>query len=84
MVAVTQTGEIFLNRDRATLEDLGQKIKNMLKDKQAADQVVYIKSDKLAKYGAVVEVIDKVREAGFERIGLVSEKEQEKGGGGGS
>ena len=84
VVAVTQGGDIFLNRDRATLDDIGQKIKNMLKDKQAADQVVYIKSDKLAKYGAVVEVIDKVREAGFERIGLVSEKEQEKGGGGGS
>jgi biopolymer transport protein ExbD len=71
---------IYIGRDAVALDDLGQKIKNILKDKQPQDQVVYIKAGKLVKYGTVVEVIDKIREAQFERIGLVSEKEKEGSG----
>ena len=71
---------IYIGRDAVALDDLGQKIKNILKDKQPQDQVVYIKAGKLVKYGTVVEVIDKIREAQFERIGLVSEKEKEGAG----
>jgi biopolymer transport protein ExbD len=41
---------------------------------------VYIKSGKLVKYGTVVSVIDSIRDAGFDRIGLVAEKEKGPGG----
>jgi biopolymer transport protein ExbD len=82
VVAIPGGGDarIYIGRDPISPDDLGQKIKNILKDKQPQDQVVYIKSGKQVKYGTVVEVIDKIREAGFERIGLVSEKEKEEGG----
>ncbi len=73
----TEGNKIYIGRDPVPLEDLGQRIRNMLKDKKQEDQVVYIKAGKLVKYGLVVEVIDKIREAQFERIGLVSEKEKE-------
>jgi biopolymer transport protein ExbD/biopolymer transport protein TolR len=46
------------------------------------DQVVYIKSGKEVKYGTVVSVIDSIRDAGFDRIGLVAEKEKTGPGGG--
>ncbi len=73
----TEGNKIYVGRDAVSLDDLGQRIRNILKDKQPQDQVVYIKAGKLVKYGTVVEVIDKIREAQFERIGLVSEKEKE-------
>ena len=73
---------IYIGRDAVALDDLGQRIKNILKDKQPQDQVVYIKAGKLVKYGTVVGVIDAIRESGFERIGLVAEKEKEAGSGG--
>jgi len=41
---------------------------------------VYIKSDKQVKYGTVVSVIDSIRDAGFDRIGLVAEKEKTQPG----
>jgi biopolymer transport protein ExbD/biopolymer transport protein TolR len=55
-----------------------------LKDKPVPDQVVYVKSSKGVKYGEVVSVIDQIREAGFDRIGLVAEKEKQQGAPSGS
>jgi biopolymer transport protein TolR len=80
VVAVPTDNEIYVGRDKVPIEDLGKRITTILKDKPPAEQVVYIKSGRLVKYGKVVEVIDAIREAGFERIGLVAEKEGEKGG----
>ena len=79
VVSITPDDKIFFGRDPVTKDDLAKKIGNMLKDKAPAEQVVYVKSDKLVKYGTVVNVIDTIREAGFERIGLVAEKEKEPG-----
>lgn len=81
VIAIPGDGKVYLGRDAVPLDDLGTRIGKILKDKQPADQVVYIKAGKLVKYGEVVEVIDTIRNAGFERIGLVSEKEQEKAAG---
>ncbi|HEV8483666.1 MAG TPA: biopolymer transporter ExbD [Blastocatellia bacterium] len=79
VVSITPDDKIFFGRDPVTKEDLAKKIGNILKDKLPAEQVVYVKSDKLVKYGTVVGVIDTIREAGYERIGLVAEKEKEPG-----
>jgi biopolymer transport protein TolR len=79
VVSVPDDESIFVGRDRINPADLGQRIKNILKDKPAQEQVVYVKSGSLVKYGTVVSVIDAIREAGFDRIGLVAERETEKG-----
>ena len=76
VVAITTDGLFYLGRDRVQKADIPQKVKTMLKDKPPAEQVVYVKSDKSVKYGTVVSVIDSIREAGFDRIGLVAEKEK--------
>jgi biopolymer transport protein ExbD len=81
VVAIPEEGAIYIGRDKVPIEDLGKRITTILKDKPPSDQVVYIKSGKLVKYGTVVGVIDAIRESGFERIGLVAEKEKEATGG---
>jgi biopolymer transport protein ExbD len=40
------------------------------------DKTVYVKSDARAKYGDVVSVVDAVRAAGVDSIGLLAEKVQ--------
>lgn len=79
VVAIPQDGDFYIGKDKVAQTDIPTKVKNILKDKPVAEQIVYVKSGKSVKYGTVVEVIDKIRDAGFDRIGLVSEKEQEKG-----
>jgi biopolymer transport protein ExbD len=80
VVSITPDDKIFFGRDPVAKDDLARKIDNMLKDKPPAEQVVYVKSDKLVKYGTVVGVIDMIREAGYDRIGLVAEKEKDESG----
>ncbi len=82
VIAIPNDGEYYIGRDKIALGDIPKAVERALKDKPAADQVVYIKSGQKVKYGTVVEVINSVRDSGFDRIGLVSEKEKsaEEGG----
>jgi biopolymer transport protein ExbD/biopolymer transport protein TolR len=77
VVAVPNDNEFYIGKDKVAQADIPTKVKNILKDKPANEQIVYVKSGKFVKYGTVVDVIDKIREAGFDRIGLVSEKEKD-------
>jgi biopolymer transport protein ExbD len=38
------------------------------------DKTVYIRSDFRAKYGNVVQVVDTIRAAGVDRVGLLTER----------
>lgn len=78
VISIPEEGLFYINRDKVVREDIPARVKALLKDKPPQDQVVYVKSGKLVKYGTVVSVIDAIREAGFDRIGLVTEKEKEK------
>ena len=83
VIAIPADGEFYIGRDKVAQADIPTRVRNILKDKPAPEQVVYIKSGKLVKYGTVVEVIDSIRDAGFDRIGLVAEKEKPGAAGGG-
>jgi hypothetical protein len=72
--AIPKDNEFFIGRDKAAQADIPGRIRNILKDKPADEQVVYVKSGKEVKYGTVVSVIDSIRDAGFDRIGVVAEK----------
>ena len=79
VVAIPENGQFFIGRENVKLPDIPQRVKTILKDKPVPDQVVYVKSSKGVKYGEVVAVIDAIRDAGFDRIGLVAEKEKQQG-----
>ena len=76
VIAIPDNGEFYIGRDKVAQADIPARIRSILKDKPVPDQVVYIKSGKLVKYGTVVSIIDSIRDAGFDRIGLVAEKEK--------
>ena len=80
LIAVTRDGKVFLGSTPITPDQLPQKVKDMLASQ--LDKSVYLKSDARATYAAVVEVIDNVRSAGVDNVGLLTEKIKEKGGGG--
>lgn len=75
VVTISQDNEFFIGSDKVAQADIPARIRNILKDKTPPDQVVYIKSGKRVKYETVVSVIDAIRDAGFDRIGLVAEKD---------
>jgi biopolymer transport protein ExbD/biopolymer transport protein TolR len=83
VIAVPNDTEIYLGRDKLSKDDLStvlkDKLKDKFKDKPPNEQVVYIKAGALTKYETVVNVINAIRDADYDKIGLVAEKEKEKG-----
>ncbi len=74
LLAITRDGKVYLQSDRIEPDQITTKVKDMLADK--LDKTVYVKSDRDAKYGVVVEVVDNVRAAGVDSLGLLTEKRQ--------
>ena len=78
VVAITRENEFYVGKEKVDAIDLKDQITKKMENKQAQDRIVYIRSDIGANYGSVVEVINTVRQAGIDQIGLVAEKK--KGG----
>ena len=76
LLAVTKDGKIFLGTDRIEPNQITTTVKDRLADR--LDKTVYVKSDREAKYGVVVEVVDNVRAAGVDSLGLLTEKRTEQ------
>ena len=77
VVAITRDGAIYLGHTATAKDDLTNQIKDRLANR--LDKTVYVKSDQRAKYGDVVAVVDEIRSAGVDQVGLLTEKNQ-KGG----
>ena len=74
LVAVMRDGQIFFGTDKVSADQLTAKVKDRLANK--VDKRVFIKADARAKYGAVVDVVDNVRSAGVDDVGLLTEQRQ--------
>jgi biopolymer transport protein ExbD/biopolymer transport protein TolR len=72
LVAVTRDGKFYLGQEPVRIEDLSTRVNDLLSN--TMDKVVYVKSDFRAKYGDVVQVVDNIRNAGVDRIGLLTER----------
>ena len=77
IVAVTRDDKIYLGNTLLAKEDITGQIKDKISTR--LDKTVYVKSDARAKYGVVVAVVDEIRSAGVDQLGLLTEKTQ-KGG----
>jgi biopolymer transport protein ExbD len=74
VVAVTRDGKIYLGSAQTAKEDLTGLIKDRISTR--IDKTVYVKSDARAKYGDVVAVVDEIRSAGVDQLGLLTQKTQ--------
>jgi biopolymer transport protein ExbD/biopolymer transport protein TolR len=76
IVAVTRDGNIYLGTTKTQKEDLANQVKDLLANR--LDKTVFVKSDGRAKYGVVVSVVDEVRSAGVDKLGLLTERTLER------
>jgi biopolymer transport protein ExbD/biopolymer transport protein TolR len=72
LVAITRDGKFYLGQDRVSIEDLGAKVADLVSSK--LDKTVFVRSDFRAKYGDVVQVVDNIRNAGVDKVGLLTER----------
>ena len=79
VVAVMRTGDVFFGNDKIAPDQLTGKIKDRIANR--VDKRVYIRADARAKFGRVVEVVDDIRAAGVDQLGLLTDQRKEKGAG---
>jgi biopolymer transport protein ExbD/biopolymer transport protein TolR len=72
LVSVTKNDWVYLGADRIDVDALTGKVKDRLANAQ--NKRVYVKADARARFGWVVEVVDAVRAAGVDDLGLLTEQ----------
>ncbi len=77
VVSVPSNGVYYLGRDPIRKENVVEKITNRFNTMKPSDErIVYIKGSNHVQYGDIVDFINMIRESGYEKIGLVSEKKK--------
>lgn len=74
MIGITRDGKVVLSPGNSQLlpSDLPNKVKDLLTNK--LDKTVYIQADMRAKYELVEDVVDNLRAAGVDQLGLITEQ----------
>ncbi len=78
---VTADSRYFVNGMPVDKRDAADRIANALEDKK--EKVVLIKGDTDAPYSAVMEMMDDLRKANIENVGLITERKLKPGEAGG-
>ena len=71
VITINGKGEIFLNRIKGNEKVLRQQLQE-LAAKGGTDRSIFLKADKKVPYGLVVSVMADIKEAGFEKLGMIT------------
>ena len=72
IVGISRDGSIFLGNQKTPLDQISSLVRDRISNR--VDKTVFIKSDGRAKYGDVVQVVDNIRNAGVDQVGLLTER----------
>jgi biopolymer transport protein TolR len=66
---IKRDGIIYMNDDPVSLQEMSRKLKSVSK----LNPNVFLKADRDVPYGFVVEVMGDIKEAGIEKLGMITE-----------
>ena len=75
VVSVDQVGNIKINQDAVTKDQLGPKLLEIFKTR--AEKIMFVRGDKEIIFAKVAEVIDIAKGSGVEKIGLITQAVEE-------
>jgi len=71
VLTLTKDQVVYLNDRPVPLAGLDAQLRDIFKNR--TDKTLYLKADQTLAYGFVVETMDRVRRAGVEKLGMVTE-----------
>ena len=71
ILTVNKKKEIFLERHRIKLENLEKKIVKIFENRR--DKEILLRADKDVPYGYVIKVVARVKRAGIDKLGMITE-----------
>ncbi len=75
LVSVMRDGTVYFGSDKVAVDSLTGKVKDRLANR--TDKEVYVKADARAHFGNVVGVVDAVRAAGVDDLGLLTDQRKD-------
>lgn len=78
LITVTRDGKIYLSPGNVllTADQLPDKVKDLQANR--SDKTVYIKGDARVRFQSMTDVIDNLRAAGVDELGLITEQVQDR------
>lgn len=73
IITLTSDNKIYLNEKEIQIETLEHSLRLLLSDRQRA---VIVRADSSTRYGDVIEILDKVKLAGAQKLAVATEKKQ--------
>jgi len=77
IVAIMRDGKVYFGNDQIAPDQLTGKVKDRLANR--VDKRVFVRADARAKFGSVVQVVDNVRAAGVDQLGLLTDQRKQTG-----
>ena len=77
VVSIAKNAKIYLNDNVMTLDELGTKMRAIRTN--LADKQVYVRADQDVRYGLVMQTIAELKQAGVDRVGMVTRPTLEDG-----
>jgi biopolymer transport protein ExbD/biopolymer transport protein TolR len=78
IIAVARDGAVYIGNDKTDINNLTSLIRDKVTGK--IDKTVFISADNRAKYSAVTAVVDNVRSAGVDQVGLMTQRVERRQG----
>jgi biopolymer transport protein ExbD len=75
IVGISASGDVYMGNNKSDVTQIADQVRDRISNK--LDKTVFVKSDGRAKYGAVVKVVDEIRSAGVDNVGLITERAEQ-------
>jgi biopolymer transport protein ExbD len=76
IVGISASGDVYLGSTKSDITQIADQVRDRLSNK--LDKTVFVKSDGRAKYGEVVKIVDEIRSAGVDNVGLITDRSEQK------
>src|ERR1700737_3735707 len=75
IIGISAAGDVYLGNTKSDLTQVADQVRDRISTK--LEKTVFVKSDGRAKYGVVVKVVDEIRAAGVDNVGLLTDKSEQ-------
>ena len=75
IVGISASGDVYLGGTKSDITQIADQVRDRISNK--LDKTVFVKSDGRTKYGDVVKVVDEIRSAGVDNVGLITDRAEQ-------
>ena len=69
---IKRDGTLYVNQDKVTMDDLQVQLEDVLMT--ASDKRLYLRADQELEYGTIIDIINIIKAAGIEVVGIIVER----------